>query len=98
MPRSISDPWEISKDQPVPYEPVEFETETFVPFFTAEEYVTYVNKNAPIKGIHQYDDYYTMPGHYVRAKIVDGKVMVKFVPMKVGKYWINLNNKVERSN
>lgn len=89
-PRSIDEPWEVTRDKPSPFEPTRFIQENFAPCFTAQEYVDFIN-NHHIEAFHEYDEYYRMPGYYSKAEIVDGVVWVIFVPEKVGPYWVSLH-------
>lgn len=89
MTRSILEPWEVSQDRPSPFEPVKFEQDNIVPFRKPQEYVDYINRSKP-QAMHEYDENYRMPGHYVAAEIIDGAVWVTFVPEKLaGRYWVS---------
>ena len=89
-PRSIYESWEVTKDKPSPFEPINFKLaviqENFFPCSAAQEYVDFINDNH-IEAFYEYDEYYRMPGYYSSAAIVDGVVWVTFVPVKIGSHW-----------
>ena len=94
--RSITDPWEVSQDIPNPFEPVKFEVTYLAPYRTAKEYADFINRSAPVQGVHHYDEHHIMPGHYTKAEIINGKVWVTFHPQKIGKYWVSLKDWQQR--
>lgn len=87
--RSIDESFEATDSKPSPFEPINFVQKNLTPCFTAEEYVDYINRYH-IQGIHEYDEYYRMPGYYAHAKIIEGQVWVTFQPEKVAGYWVSL--------